>query len=134
MTASAEEKSVKSAKKAGTPLQDKSMDFAVRIVAFARAIREECREYALSDQILRSGTSIGANLSEAVFAASKKEFLSKCKIALKECAETRFWLDLAVRSGLYPASRLSGLRAACQELLKMLAATCKTTEERLAVK
>lgn len=125
-------KRTQSAKGPDSPLKEKSMDFAVRIVALSRALREECREYAIADQILRSGTGIGANLSEAFFAASKREFLSKCKIALKECAETRFWLDLSVRSGLFPASRLSELRDSCGELLKMLAATCKTTEERLA--
>lgn len=114
-----------------SPLREKSMAFAVRIVALARALREERKEFALADQVLRSGTSIGANLAEAAFAPSRKDFLNKCKIALKECSETRFWLDLFVRSEILPESRLSDLRTECEELRKMLSATCKTTEERL---
>lgn len=115
-----------------SPLREKSMDFAVRVLALARVLREEHKEFSLADQILRSGTAIGANLAEAAFATSRKDFLAKCKIAQKECAETRFWLDLFVHSGIFPASRLAPLRDSCQELLKMLVSTCKTTEERLA--
>ena len=132
------EKGAEDAKRSGkraapeSSLQEKSMAFAVRIVALSRTIREERKEFVLADQLLRSGTSIGANLAEAAFAVSKKEFLSKCKIALKEASETRFWLDLSVRAGLFPASRLAPLRSSCTELLRMLAATCKTLEERLA--
>ena len=114
-----------------SPLREKSMAFAVRIVALARALREERKEFALADQVLRSGTSIGANLAEAAFAPSRKDFLNKSKIALKECSETRFWLDLFVRSDLLPESRLAALRDECEELRKMLSSTCKTTEERL---
>ncbi len=114
-----------------SPLQEKSMAFAVRIVALARTLRDECKEFAIADQVLRSGTSIGANLAEAAFATSKKDFLLKAKIALKECSETRFWLTLLVRSGLFTAPRLASLLSSCNELLRMLAATCKTTEERL---
>ena len=113
-----------------SPLREKSMAFAVRIVALARALREERKEYSLADQVLRSGTSIGANLAEAAFSPSRKDFLNKCKIALKECSETRFWLDLFVRSNLLSESRLSALRDECEELRKMLSATCKTIEER----
>ncbi len=115
-----------------SPLQEMSMDFAVRIVTLARELRSGPKEYALADQLLRSGTSIGANLAEATFAASRKEFLLKCKIALKECSETRFWLDLLARASIFPASRLAPLRATCTDLLRMLAATCKTTQERLS--
>lgn len=113
------------------PLQEKSMEFAVRIVSLSRTLRDECKEYALADQVLRSGTSIGANLAEAAFATSKKDFLVKAKIALKECSETRFWLKLLIRSKIFPKSRLSPLLSSCTELLRMLVSTCKTTEERL---
>jgi four helix bundle protein len=115
-----------------SPLREKSMDFAVRIVALARALRDECKEYALADQVLRSGTAIGANLAEAAFAPTKRDFLNKNKIALKECSETRFWLDLLARASIFPTSRLAPLRTTCTELLRMLAATCKTTQERLS--
>ena len=113
------------------PLQEKSMEFAVRIVSLSRTLRDECKEYTLADQVLRSGTSIGANLAEAAFATSKKDFLVKAKIALKECSETRFWLKLLIRSKIFPKSRLSPLLSSCTELLRMLVSTCKTTEERL---
>lgn len=65
-----------------SPLRNKSLDFAVRVVQTSRTLREEKREFALADQFLRSGTSIGANLSEAAFAPSSKDFLNKCKISL----------------------------------------------------
>ena len=117
-----------------SPLRDKSMDFAVRIVALSRALRDERKEFALADQVLRSGTSIGANLAEAAFAPSKKDFVNKCKIALKECSETRFWLELFARCRFFEPGRLSPLQAECEELRKMLSATCKTAEERIASK
>ena len=112
-----------------SPLREKSMESAVRIVALARALREECKEYALADQVLRSGTAIGANLAEAAYAPTRKDFLNKCKIAQKECSETLFWLDLFTRTSLFPATRLAPLRSECDELLKMLSSTCKTIED-----
>ena len=72
----------------------KSKRFAVRIVRLYQYLCEEKREFVLSKQILRSGTSIGANLAEAECAISKKDFLSKIYIALKECSETLYWLEL----------------------------------------
>ena len=84
------------------PLRERSLEFAVRIVGTARRLRDERREFALADQLLRSGTSIGANLSEAVFASSRPDFLSKNKIALKECSETLYWLRLLSRCDLLP--------------------------------
>lgn len=105
------------------------MEFAVRIVALSRALRDERKEYALADQILRSGTAIGANLAEAAYAPTRKDFLNKCKIAQKECSETLFWLDLFARTSLFPTTRLAPLRSECDELLKMLSSTCKTIED-----
>ena len=115
-----------------SPLREKSMAFAVQIVKLASALREERREYSLADQVLRSGTSIGANLAEAAYAPTKKDFLNKCKIALKETSETLFWLNLFVRSDLFPETRIAGIRSECEELRKMLSATCRTTEESLS--
>ncbi len=112
-----------------SPLREKSMDFAVRVIALSRALRDECKEYALADQILRSGTAIGANLAEAAFAPTKRDFLNKNKIALKECSETCFWLDLFARTSLLPPARLAPLRSSCEELRKMLSSTCKTIED-----
>ena len=115
-----------------SPLRNKSLDFAVRVVQTSRILREEKREFALADQFLRSGTSIGANLSEAAFAPSSKDFLNKCKISLKECSETLFWIRLFERCGLLTENETESLRADCEELRKMLSASCKTVEERLA--
>ena len=114
-----------------SPLRNKSMDFAVRIVALSRTLREERKEFSLADQLLRAGTSIGANLAEAAYATSLKDFLNKCKISLKECAETQFWLALLAKCGFFTEDRLAPLKEDCEELRKMLSATCKTTEERL---
>lgn len=110
------------------PLRKQSLEFAVRVVAAARRLREERREFALADQLLRSGTSIGANLSEAVYAASRADFLNKNKIALKECSETLYWIQLLQRCGLLAEEDARGLWSACDQLRRMIASVCKTTE------
>lgn len=113
------------------PLREKSMSFAVRVVKLNHWLRDERREYALADQILRSGTSIGANLAEAVYAPSSRDFVNKNKIALKESSETLFWIDLLHRSGILPDVLSASLRADCLELRKMLSSVCKTIEDRI---
>ena len=107
------------------------MAFAVRIVKLNHWLRDERHEFALSDQILRSGTSIGANLAEAVYAPSPRDFLNKNKIALKECSETLFWIDLLNRSEILSDRQVAALRDDCLELRKMLSSACKTLEERI---
>ena len=114
------------------PLREKSMAFAVRIVKLNHWLRDEKHEFALADQVLRSGTSIGANLAEAVYAPTQRDFLNKNKIALKECSETQFWIDLLHRSGILSDDQSSSIRNDCCELRKMLSSTCKTIEERLS--
>ena len=107
------------------------MAFAVRIVKLAKWLREERKEYSLADQILRSGTSIGANVSEAHYASSRRDFLNKCKIALKECAETLFWLDLFEKSDLADSRHVQSMTTDCSELRYLLSAICKTVEKGL---
>lgn len=109
---------------ANDPLRERSLEFAVRIVETAKRIREERREFALADQLLRSGTSIGANLSEAVFASSRPDFLSKNKIALKECSETLYWLRLLFRCNLLPEAEYTSLDSDCSQLLRMMISVC----------
>ena len=75
-------------------LEEKSFQFAIRIVNLNRFLVDNKKEYVLSKQILRSGTSVGANISEAQFAQSKADFVSKMHISLKEASETRYWLRL----------------------------------------
>ena len=114
------------------PLRERSLEFAVRIVGTARRLREEQREFALADQLLRSGTSIGANLSEAVFASSRPDFLSKNKIALKECSETLYWLRLLSRCNLLSETESRSLQLDCTQLLRMMISVCKTIENKQA--
>lgn len=112
------------------PLRERSLDFAVAIVAACRHLREKHREFSLADQLLRSGTSIGANLSEAVYAASRPDFLNKNKIALKECSETLYWLTLARRCNLLPEETARPLWTTCDQLRRMIISVCKTLESR----
>jgi four helix bundle protein len=118
-------------KKEDDPLKGKSMAFAVRAVKLAKWLREEKKEFSLADQILRSGTSIGANLSESRYAASRKDFLAKCKISLKECSETLFWIELLEHSGLIASAQAKSLSADCNDIRRILAASCKTLEQNL---
>ena len=111
---------------------DKSSDFALRIIKLYKYLTMEKQEYVLSKQILRSGTSIGANLTEAEFAISKKDFLSKVHIAYKECAETQYWLNLLYKSDYLNTEQFDFLNKDCVELLKILTTVTKTTKDNLA--
>ena len=104
----------------------KSKRFALRIVNLYRYLRDEKKEYILSKQILRSGTSIGANLAEAEYAISRKDFLSKQYIALKECSETRYWLDLLYEADYLDKKSYESIITDCDELIRMLSASTKT--------
>ena len=113
------------------PLREKSMAFAVRVVKLAKWLREEKKEFSLADQVLRSGTNIGANLAEAHHAASRKDFLAKCKISLKECSETLFWIELLKRSDLLSPAQAKSLSADCNDIRRILSSSCKTLERNL---
>lgn len=104
----------------------KSKRFAVRIVRLYQYLSNEKKEFVLSKQLLRSGTSIGANLAEAECAISRKDFLSKVYIALKECSETLYWLELLEETDYLTEQEFQALNADCEELKKMLSATTKT--------
>ena len=110
-------------------LREKSYQFALRIVKFYKFIANEQREYVLSKQILRSGTSIGANVEEANHAQSKSDFVHKLSIAQKEAAETNYWLRLLRDSEFLTAKQAESLLFDCDELQKMLASSIKTTKE-----
>ena len=109
----------------------KSKRFSVRIVNLYRYLREEKREFILSKQLLRCGTSIGANLAEAECAISRKDFLAKVYIALKECAETKYWLELLNETGYLTDIQFQSVYSDCEELRKMLSATTKTINSTL---
>ena len=110
---------------------EKSKAFAIRIIKLYKYLQTEKKEFVLSRQLLRSGTSIGANLAEADYAVSKSDFLSKAYIALKETAETLYWLELLYETDHLTEAQYLSLRADAEELRKMLSASTKTTKDSL---
>ena len=109
----------------------KSKRFAVRIVKLYQYLCEEKHEYVMSKQILKSGTSIGANLAEAECAISRKDFLAKIYISLKECAETKFWIELLYETEYLTEEEFTSISKDCEELRRMLSATTKTLNSTL---
>ena len=112
---------------------DKSLAFAVRIVSLAKYLRDK-KEYELANQIIRSGTSIGANISEAQYAQSSKDFLAKMYIASKEAGETRYWLKLLHASKLINEKMFKSLNQDINEISKILVSIIKTKEENIKTK
>jgi len=105
---------------------EKSRKFAIKVNNLYKYLCEEKHEYVLAKQLLRSGTSIGANMSEAQYSVSRKEFLVKVTISLKECAETEYWLDLLKEINLLSPSEYNDIIQDCKELLRLLISTTKT--------
>lgn len=105
---------------------DKSKSFALRIIALYKYLCDEKREFVLSKQLLRSGTSIRANIAEASCAYSSKEFLAKMYIAFKECAETAYWLELLYKAQYLNQPAFDSINADCTELQKILSSITKT--------
>jgi four helix bundle protein len=103
------------------------MAFAKRIVRLYQFLTREKQEYIMSRQVLRSGTSIGANIAEAIYGSSRKDFVAKLCIAEKESAETLYWLELLNSCGYIPDIPYKSLRTDCHELLSMLAASIKSS-------
>ena len=111
-----------------SPVYQNSLTFAVRIVKLSHHLAETKKEYVLSKQLLRSGTSIGANLREANYAQSKKDFIAKCSVALKEASETQYWLELLFRSDLLSQKEYESIISDCNQLVAMLVTTLKTAK------
>ena len=110
-------------------LQPKSLAFAKRVVHAYQYLCSEKKEYVLSKQMLRSGTSIGANIAEAQYGSSRKDFLAKLYIALKECAETLYWFDLLYSCDYLSESEYRSLHGDCEELRKLLSAITKSVRD-----
>ncbi len=108
---------------------EKSRKFAIRVYRLYKYLCEEKREFTLAKQLLRSGTSIGANLTEAQYAISRKEFLAKATISLKECAETEYWLDLLKEITLLSQAEYDSMVKDCKELLRLLISITKTLKQ-----
>ncbi len=105
---------------------NKSKSFALRIINLQKYLCNEKKEYTLSNQLLKSGTSIGANVKEAIRAQSKPDFYSKMNIALKEASETEYWLELLFESEYINESAFNSIYTDCQELIKLLISITKT--------
>ena len=112
----------------GNAIVDKSLDFAVRIVNLCKYLRKDHGEYVLSKQLLRCGTSIGANVSEAQRGQSKADFSAKMSIALKEANETDYWLKLLYRTDYLTENQYVSISRDINELLSLLMAICKSSK------
>ena len=110
-------------------LRCKSKDFAKQIVFLCRDVKSKYKESVLTSQLLRSGTSIGANIHEAQYAQGKKDFISKLEIAQKECFETEYWLELLFETGYIPESTYKPLRNQCGAIRRILISSLNTAKE-----
>jgi len=113
------------------PLKDKSFQFALKIIKLYTFLSEQKREYVMSKQLLRSGTSIGANIREAQNAQSKADFIHKFSISQKECDETLYWLELLHQSGFLEEKEFKAIHHEANELLKMLRSSILTTKQNI---
>lgn len=109
-------------------LLDKSLNFAARIVKLHKYLIKEKKETIISKQIVRSGTSIGANANEAVYGVSKADFIAKLQISLKETAETEYWLRLLMLSDYITEQKCNSLLNDCLEIKKILISTLNTSK------
>ena len=112
----------------GSPLLDKSKAFALRIIKVCNEVKREKKESILTNQLVRSGTSIGANIREAFYAHSKADFVAKLQIALKECSESEYWLELLIESGYFEDKTVLDQ---CIEIKKLLISSINTAKSNL---
>ena len=115
-------------------LVDKSFKFAVRIVKLYKYLCESKKEYTLSKQLLRSGTSIGANINEAQEAQSKNDFISKLSISLKEARESKYWIELLKETDYFSKSEATSIIEDLVEILKLLTSIIKSTKNNIKEK
>ncbi|MGH9946133.1 MAG: four helix bundle protein [Pyrinomonadaceae bacterium] len=111
-------------------LKTKSYSFALRIVKLFQYLASEHKEYVLSKQVLRSGTSVGANIEEAFQGESKSDFIHKLAVANKEAFETHYWLRLLRDSNILTKKQAESLLGECDELQRMLVAAIKTSKSK----
>ena len=114
----------------GSILRDKSKEFAKKIVILCREIKREHHESVLTNQLLRSGTSIGANIHEAQCVQGIKGFISKFEISLKEANETEYWLELLFETGYMDEQTYKPLQNSCGAIRRRLISTIKTIKEK----
>ncbi len=109
--------------------KQKSIDFSVRIVRLYKYLCHEHKEFVLSKQILRSGTSIGANIAEALYGSSRNDFVAKLQIAEKEASETLYWLELLNKCDYLSNDLYRSLSSDCSEIISILAASIKSAKQ-----
>ncbi len=112
----------------GSPLQEKSKAFALQIIKVCNEVKVKKRESVLTNQLIRSGTSIGANVREAFYAHGRADFIAKLQIALKECSESEYWLELLIESGYYDDATIL---EQCIEVKKLLIASINTAKSNM---
>jgi len=112
-------------------IANKSYDFAIRIIILYKYLSEVKREFVLSKQLLRSGTSIGAQIREAEHAQSSADFVHKMSIALKEANETEYWISLLKDTGFITQQEYKSINDDCSEVLRLLIAIVRTTKNKL---
>jgi four helix bundle protein len=109
-------------------IREKAKAFAKDIIVLMREIREKTKEHVLTNQLLKSGTSIGANIHEAQYAQGRLDFISKLEIALKECYESEYWLELLFETGYIDQDEYKDLDKKCREIRRLLVASCATAK------
>lgn len=117
--------------KESNPVKEKSKAFAIRIIKLYSHLCNNKNEYVLSKQLLRSGTSVGANVREALCGISRKDFLAKMYIAFKECVETQYWIELLSETDFLSKDEFESINSDCEELRKILSSITKTMGETL---
>ena len=109
---------------------DKAKDFAVEIINMCKFIKETKKESVLTNQLMRSGTSIGANIHESKYAHGTADFISKMQIALKECYESEYWLELLNRTGYIDDEQYKSIINNCGQIRRMLISSINTVKEK----
>lgn len=115
----------------GDFIMAKCMDFAVRTVKLRQYLKDTKQEFDISKQLLRSGTSVGANMAEAQYAASSRDFIAKSTIALKECRESLYWIELLYKSDYLSDEGFESINSDCVELIKILTTIVKTSKSNI---
>jgi four helix bundle protein len=112
-------------------IKEKSFDFALKIVSMYQLLVDEKREFVLSKQLLRSDSSVGANIREAEHAESKADFIHKMSISLKEANESSYWIELLFRSNYITENQYKNINNDLTEILKLLTSIIKTSKNKL---
>lgn len=112
----------------GGPLIIKSKEFALQIIKVCNYVKQTKKESVLTNQLIRSGTSVGANIREAFYGHGTADFIAKLQIALKECSESEYWIELLIESGYYNNNDILEI---CIEVKKLLISSINTAKSRL---